>query len=423
MFVIDLHKERHTESLQNAFTIVCSSIDPSKYSALITSGTQTLDVLWMTTWPKSEVKQKFPEISNLDARYDRHGGVLRYLLWPEEKAIEDLDGVLDSTGTNMFLSALRPDCNDSTISGRLVHYTEVDSRFKKPVAKFASLSIRNRVYTRFVFKERLGLKVATDAMKFDTGFSNPRGVLLELAWHHEIRTGGDWTLEDLETGGTKLVTVAPFTGEVVTCKDDMRDLTTLDVGAYVAPIKENLALLDFFTVAHDIWSISEDASEADSPSASDNTVGTGSPSASGNTAGTDAPSANGDTTGTNVSLASSGVDETDSPLESGDVDETIAPLSIFGFQMASSQLGNRPVKSKHTIVGIDFVKKLHPVDSVYIVFIADSTDLSKWTKQSFKTDEGVKYTSTGIPKALKDVKQYVLGIPNLKARLANNEQS
>jgi hypothetical protein len=173
IFVIDLHKERHLESLQNAFTIVCSSADNTKYSALLTSGTQTLTILWMPTWPKTEVKKIFPKIPNVDARYDRHGGALRYLLWPEEEAINDLNRVLDSSNQGAFMLALQPECKDPTMSGRLVHYTEVDDNFRNAVAKFATESIRNRVFARFVLKERISLKVAADAMKFDTGVSSP----------------------------------------------------------------------------------------------------------------------------------------------------------------------------------------------------------------------------------------------------------
>jgi hypothetical protein len=218
LFVIDLHKERHVESLQNFFTVVRSSIDSSKYSALISSATRTMEILWMATWPKSEVEAMFPEIDNLDARYDRHGGALRYLLWPANKAIEDLDNVIDSTPRDSFLSALLPNCKDPTVSGRLVHYTDVNDEFKKPVAKFASIYIRNRVLARFVIKERFGLKIAADAMKFNTGFSSLRGVLLELAWHHELREGGDWTLKNLETGKTQDVNVAPQSKHLLAVK-------------------------------------------------------------------------------------------------------------------------------------------------------------------------------------------------------------
>jgi hypothetical protein len=253
MYVIDLHKERHLESLQNAFTIVCSSTDSSKSSALLTSGTQTL---YMPTWPKAEVKNTFPNISNIDARCKRHGGALRYLLWPEENAIKDLNRVLDSSSQGAFISALQPECKDPTMNGHLVHYTEVDDNFVSAVAKFASESIRDRVFARFVLKERISLKVAADAMKFDTGFSSLRGVLLELAWHRELRRGGAWTLKDLETGESRTVNVPAFTGEIITCKNDVRDLdlTRVNAGDYVAPLKENFALIDSFTIAEQIWS-------------------------------------------------------------------------------------------------------------------------------------------------------------------------
>lgn len=380
MFVIDLHKERHLESLQNAFTIVCSFADSSKYSALITSGTQTLSILWMPTWPKKEVKKIFPNIPNVDARYNRHGGALRYLLWPEANAINDLNRVLDSSSQGAFISALQPECKDPTMSGRLVHYTEVDENFNNAVAKFASESIRNRVFTRFVLKERISLKVAADAMKFDTGFSSPRGVLSELAWHHELRRGGAWTLKDLERGESRTVNVAAFTGEIITCKNDMRDLdltrvnaehlTRVNAGDYVAPLKENFALIDSFTIAEQIWS---EIRKGD-----------------------------------------------DTVERAGDV-AAERTLSLFGFQMASSQCGDHPLKGKHAVTWIAAVKASHTIASVCIVFVADETDLVKWTKQSFKTDKGKNYTS--IPKQLNDVKQFVLGIPNLQTRVAHREDN
>jgi hypothetical protein len=55
-------------------------------------------------------------------------------------------------------------------------------------------------------------------MKFNTGFSSLRGVLLELAWHHELREGGDWTLKNLETGKTQDVNVAPQSKHLLAVK-------------------------------------------------------------------------------------------------------------------------------------------------------------------------------------------------------------
>jgi hypothetical protein len=266
------------------------------------------------------------------------------------------------------------------MSGRLVHYTEVDENFNNAVAKFASESIRSRVFTRFVLKERISLKVAADAMKFDTGFSSPRGVLSELAWHHELRRGGAWTLKDLERGESRTVNVAAFTGEIITCKNDMRDLdltrvnaehlTRVNAGDYVAPLKENFALIDSFTIAEQIWS---EIRKGD-----------------------------------------------DTVERAGDV-AAERTLSLFGFQMARSQCGDHPLKGKHAVTWIAAVKASHTIASVCIVFVADETDLVKWTKQSFKTDKGKNYTS--IPKQLNDVKQFVLGIPNLQTRDAHREDN
>jgi hypothetical protein len=96
-------------------------------------------------------------------------------------------------------------------------------------------------------------------------------------------------------------------------------------------------------------------------------------------------------------------------------------LSLFGFQMASSQWGDHPLKGKHAGAWIDAVKASRTISSVCIVFVADETDLVKWTKQSFKTDKGQNYTS--LPKQPKDVKQFVLGIPNLRTRVALREDN
>jgi hypothetical protein len=60
LFVIDLHKERHVESLQNFFTVVRSSIDSSKYSALISSATRTMEILWMATLAKKRSGSNVP---------------------------------------------------------------------------------------------------------------------------------------------------------------------------------------------------------------------------------------------------------------------------------------------------------------------------------------------------------------------------
>jgi hypothetical protein len=89
--------------------------------------------------------------------------------------------------------------------------------------------------------------------------------------------------------------------------------------------------------------------------------------------------------------------------------------------MASSQCGDHPLKGKHAGAWIDAVKDSRIISSVCIIFVADETDLVKWTKQSFKTDEGQNYTS--IPKQLKDVKQFVLGIPNLQTRVTHREDN
>ena len=90
LYIVDLHTDSHNESLTGAFTIILSSCDKEKYASALTSSTKTLSVLWMPTWTK-EIKDCFPAIDKLEERFNSHGGVLRYLLWPESQARKDLN--------------------------------------------------------------------------------------------------------------------------------------------------------------------------------------------------------------------------------------------------------------------------------------------------------------------------------------------
>ena len=89
---------------------------------------------------------------------------------------------------------------------------------------------------RFYLRERLGFQATIEKMKFDSDFGSPRGCLSELVWYHQFREGGNFQLKNLSSLMTDNLKVARFKGNVVPCECDMRDLSTLTEGDYIAPI-------------------------------------------------------------------------------------------------------------------------------------------------------------------------------------------
>jgi hypothetical protein len=110
----------------------------------------------------------------LDERYERPGGFLRYLLWPKQEAIDDLQQVLNSK-SDQFISALDPECTNDTLRGRLIQYSKVDANFRNPTAELAFEHVKESVFARFLSKERYRVKVFADAMKLAVALQAPMG--------------------------------------------------------------------------------------------------------------------------------------------------------------------------------------------------------------------------------------------------------
>lgn len=352
IYIVDLDKNPFDESISNAFTIILSSTNREKYSTAISSATLPMIVLWMETWSKREVQQHFGgKVFSLDERFARHGGVPRYLLWPEDVAKHDLDSVLDSTTSAEFQVALDPDCKIEKFNGRLVHYSKVPATRHTATATFASEEIMKRVAIRFYLRERLGFQATIDKMKFDSDFGSPRGCLSELVWHHQFREGGNFQLKNLSSLTTKNVNVARFQGSVVPCEYDMRDLSNLKEGDYVAPIGNAFPAVDAFMVTKNPFF---------------------------------------------------------DPQYQGKV---LVGFQMAGSKKTS---GQHWLKGPHVVSWIEKVKKLHTdVAKVVIVFIVNDEDLSGWNTQSFKTDSNVgkKWNAyKKLPNALKDIEQFALGM-------------
>jgi len=229
IYIVDLNQEKFQESLPTVFTIILTSSNKEKYASAVSSGTRTVAVLWMPVWSLEELQQHNVPIENLEARYQVHGGILRYLLWREADAKRDLKAVLDSSDSNEFTLALDKDCKDANVSGRLVHYQLQNLKdYRSSKAVFASKQIRDRVANRFYLRERLSFQATIDKMKFDSSFGSPRGILSELVWHHQLRSGGAFKMKKLkaasDASGVEDLEVRALDGEVTTCEHDMRDL-------------------------------------------------------------------------------------------------------------------------------------------------------------------------------------------------------
>lgn len=350
LYIVDLHKDIHNESLTGAFTIILSSCDKEKYASAVTSSTKTLSILWMPTWTKQEIKECFPTIDKLEERFNRHGGVLRYLLWPESQARKDLNSVLDSSTADTFTAALDPNCKDAKISGRLVHYSIVERDYMGATARFASKEIATRVATRFYLRERLSFQATIDKMKFDATFGSPRGILSELVWHHQFRDGGKFRLKTFESGKIEALCVPEFTGDVVTCEYDMRDLSILAEEDYVSPVGSTFPAVDAFYVTKKPFF---------------------------------------------------------DPQYTGDG-------CLIGLQMAGSKQREHWLKGPQVQKWIQHVKDIRTVTEVAIVFIVNDEDLEGWSSQSFKSkhnNNGKWQNYQRLPSSLAGVMQFALGLP------------
>jgi hypothetical protein len=357
VYIVDLNQEKFTESLPPAFTVILTSANKEKYASAVSSGHKTVSVLWMPIWSLEEIRQHYCNIGKptdrLIERYDVHGGVLRYLLWEEEQAKTDLKNVLDASTSETFFSALDKDCQNANVSGRLVHYKlAANNNYTDSQAVFASKHIRDRVAKRFYLRERRSFLVTVDKMKFDSSFGSPRGVLSELVWHHQLREGGNFMMKALDEAGivTNMVVVKRFSGEVVSCEKDMRDLLKFNENDYVSPFG-NLPAVDAFMV-------------------------------------------------TKTPFFKTG--------------NTTDDLFLVGFQMAGSKNREHSLKGSQVVKWIDCAKTIHPtISKIAIVFVVNTEDLSKWNKQAFKTKDskGRWKNYDNLPDGLEDVQQIGLGMP------------
>jgi hypothetical protein len=272
-------------------------------------------------------------------------------LWDEIDAKQDLKTILDASTRETFVLALDKDCKDANVSGRLVHYKlEADNNYGTSIAVFASKHIRDRVAARFYLRERLTFEVTVDKMKFDNSFGSPRVVLAELVWHHQLREGGVFEMKDLtrDKPVTK-IQVTRFSGDVVSCEQDMRDLLNFSEDAYVSPFG-NLPAVDAFMVTKTTFFDTK-------PSTSVFLVG----------------------------------------------------FQMAGSKKRHHSLKGSQVVNWITFAK----KIHPEISEIVIVFVVNTEDLSGWKKQTFKTkdDNGNGKNYTTLPDVLKDVQQIGLGMP------------
>ena len=362
VYIVDLNQEKFDESLPTAFLIILTSANKEKYASAVSSGSKTVIILWMPVWSLEEIRRHAIPINRLAERYAIHGGVLRYLLWEEERAKSDLKTILDASTSTAFLLALDKDCKDANISGRLVHYKlAVENDYLNSKAVFASKHIRDRVAQRFFLRERLSFQVTVDKMKFDNSFGGPRGVLSELVWHHQLRDGGNFRMKTLASGVAEKeevteLNVPKLLGDVVTCEQDMRDLLEFPEDDYVSPFG-NLPAVDSFMV-------------------------------------------------------------TKTPFF--DLKNDNKDLFLVGFQMAGSKKREHWLKGARVTEWIAIAKKAHPtISKVVIVFVVNTEDLDGWKEQAFKTKDakGQWKNYLKLPGDLAMVQQIGLGMPPEERKL------
>jgi len=360
VYIVDLNQEKFAESLPAAFTVILTSANKEKYASAVSSATKTVAILWMPVWSLKEIQQHCKPIDRLCERYEVHGGVLRYLLWSEDDAKKDLKAILDTSTSDTFALALDRDCTDARVSGRLVHYKlAADKNYNTSIAVFASKHIRERVAARFFLRERYSFQVTVDKMKFDNSFGSPRGVLSELIWHHQLREGGNFKMKTLTSGGKKVseqvtdLLVKKFSGDVVSCEHDMRDLLKFSEDAYVSPFG-NLPAVDAFMVTKNPFFCT-------TPSSTD--------------------------------------------------------VFLVGFQMAGSKKQDHWLKGPQVANWIAYAKTIHPdISKIVVVLVVSTEDLNRWNMQAFKTkdDKGKWKNYTNLPVNLQKVEQIGLGMPPAK---------
>ena len=151
-------------------------------------------------------------------------------------------------------------------------------------------------------------------------------------------------------GKIEALCVPRFTGDVVTCEYDMRDLITLAEDDYVSPVGSTFPAVDAFYVTKKPFF---------------------------------------------------------DPHYTGDG-------CLIGLQMAGSKQREHWLKGPQVHKWIQHVKGVRTVTEVAIVFIVNDEDLEGWNSQSFKSNHdnnGKGQNYQRLPISLAEVMQFALGLP------------
>jgi len=183
----------------SAFTIVTASPDPRHYHQFNKQIGNAK--YYMPCWTRDEINSILSYFPNLNidtvaSRFDKYGGIPRYVLTKTDNWHESLKSAIVATGIEELQRSVGGPELLPSVSHDIFHYNvDSSSEYSCPKVSFASDYIADRITTKLFSRiENKQLDLLWDLANTDQTLASFRGHLLEAYAHKVLQGNGTWKL-------------------------------------------------------------------------------------------------------------------------------------------------------------------------------------------------------------------------------------
>ena len=225
-----------------AFTVVASSPNEQNFKEFAKqTGSQKF---YMPCWTWDEIELILPHLpfepERARQRYEKFGGIPRYIFGTEKWDRELDDAIAITTCSDLYRSVGGPEMLKSASHKVLQYKVDIPS-YEKSHVIFASDYVSKKVAQKLDEREHAEL-IRIVRYARDPNLSFIRGCLLESLAHTEICKGGQFRVRHLETGDEEILEFPPL----VEKKFNELDSNCFQTGTYARPISKRFPAFDSF---------------------------------------------------------------------------------------------------------------------------------------------------------------------------------